>query len=133
MAWSSSQKRLYVANYIGSSISVIRDDSSDIHEEFNGTGSIPQNLTLLQNYPNPFNASTVISYALSKPNRVKLDVFNILGQLVCTLVDDHQSAGHKSEQWDGRDDHGQQIASGVYLYRISAGEFTMTRRMVLLR
>jgi hypothetical protein len=95
--------------------------------------SRPQSFSLSQNYPNPFNPETEISYALPNACPVKLFVYNLLGQRVRTLVDEYQAAGHKSVLWDGTDEDGKQVASGVYFYRIEAGEFTDARKMILMK
>ncbi|MBD3298793.1 MAG: S8 family serine peptidase [candidate division Zixibacteria bacterium] len=92
------------------------------------SGAIPETYALLQNHPNPFNASTQIPYALSEPGKVQLDVYNLLGQRVATLVDQHQEAGYHVANWDAHD-----AASGVYLYRIRTDSYTSTRKMVVLK
>ena len=97
---------------------------------------LPKAFALAQNYPNPFNPSTTISYSIpdgSSQVGVKLSVFNIRGQLVRTLVDQNQAPGTYNVNWDGSDDHGRQISSGVYFYRIQAGDFVSTRKMVVLK
>ena len=89
---------------------------------------------LFQNYPNPFNPTTTIRYALPGSVPVELTVYNLLGQKVRTLVHRRQPAGRYQVQWDGRDDQGKPVASGVYLYRLRAGsDFTRTKTMLLLR
>jgi hypothetical protein len=88
----------------------------------------PLAFTLRQNYPNPFNPATRISYTLPRAVRVTLKVFNILGQEVATLVDELQSAGEHVTSFDGG-----RLASGVYLYRLQAGEFTSSHKMVLMK
>jgi hypothetical protein len=93
----------------------------------------PTAFALLQNHPNPFNPETEISYTLSKDTYVNLTVYNILGQKVKTLVDGFETAGPKSVIWEGTDEGGNQIGSGVYFYRISAGGFVQTNRMIMLR
>lgn len=91
--------------------------------------SIPDNFTLNQNYPNPFNPSTVISYQLSTASFVTLKVFDILGREIVTLVNKEQSAGSYSFTFDASG-----LASGIYLYRISAGQsFIVTKKMTLLK
>jgi hypothetical protein len=95
--------------------------------------SRPKDFELLQNYPNPFNMETLIRYNLKKDCRVTLNVFNILGQKVITLVDEHQEAGLKVVNWNGEDDNGKSLASGVYFYRLQAGDLAQSRRMVLLK
>ena len=95
-------------------------------------GARPGNSRLLQNYPNPFNPSTVIPYHLGESSRAKLEVFNSLGQRVRTLTDRWHERGFHTVSWDGRNDRGQGAATGVYSYRLSVGDFSDTRRMVLL-
>ncbi|HQU70642.1 MAG TPA: T9SS type A sorting domain-containing protein [Calditrichia bacterium] len=89
---------------------------------------------LAQNYPNPFNPSTHITYSLGKRAEVSLQVYNLLGQKVRTLVKNHnQVAGLYKIQWDGRDDDGRKVASGVYFYRLKAGDFIRSRKMMLVK
>lgn len=88
----------------------------------------PGNLSLDQNYPNPFNPSTTIEFDLPKTSEVTLKIFNILGKEVATLVSDRLSAGSYSYEWDAS-----QLASGVYLYRLQAGTYVETKKMILLK
>ncbi len=97
------------------------------------TGVIPQDYSLEQNYPNPFNAGTVIRFAQPVDGNVKIDVYNILGRKVKTLVDEFRSAGTHQTDWDGRSDDGVQVSTGVYFYRIMTDSFSSTRKMVLLK
>jgi len=112
---------------------VTYDPSLQSHVAETANGRLPREFSLSQNYPNPFNPTTEIEYALPVDCQVKLEVYNLLGQVVRTLVDGGQTAGYKSVRWDGRDDWGREIASGVYFYRISTGGFRLVRKMVLLR
>jgi len=96
-------------------------------------GMIPRQFQLYGNYPNPFNPATIIGYDLPVSAPVKVDVFNILGQHVRTLVDETQSAGHYEVVWDSRDSQGRIVTSGVYIYRITTGDFTNSKKMVLLK
>lgn len=96
-------------------------------------GQIPANFELSQNYPNPFNPSTTIKYGVSEPTRVRLSIYNIEGQLVSTLVNETQEAGFYSVNWNGRNDFGQQLASGMYIYRIDAGNFVATKKLMLMK
>jgi len=91
-------------------------------------GDIPFEFALLSNYPNPFNASTVISYELPMNTHVKLEVYNLLGNKVATLADGEQQAGYKSVTWDASE-----VASGIYFYKLTAGDFTQTKRMMLVK
>jgi hypothetical protein len=103
-------------------------------EEFVGEKSaVPQEFSLFQNYPNPFNPETEIKYALPKDCEVQLVIYNVLGQKVKVLVDEHQIAGYKNIHWNGRDDKGKEVASGVYFYKLQAGDFSRSRKMLLLR
>ncbi len=93
---------------------------------------LPLRLHLGQNYPNPFNPSTIIPYQLPAPTQVRLEVFNILGQRVATLVDGARPAGFHTAAWDATDASGRVVASGVYLCRLLGGGERLTRSMVLL-
>ena len=94
--------------------------------------ALPTAFALGQNYPNPFNPSTVIPYQLPTSAHVRLDVFNLLGQRLATLVDAERSAGVHTAQWDATDAAGRAVGAGVYIYRLSVGEQTESRRMVLV-
>lgn len=93
----------------------------------------PKEFRLFQNYPNPFNPVTTLHYDLPKRSDITLMIYDILGRQVRTLVQGMEEPGYKSVRWDGTNDLGQQVSAGVYLYRIEAGDFTQTRKMVLLR
>jgi len=95
--------------------------------------SIPETFSLAQNYPNPFNARTVIRYALPRDSKVKISIYNILGQRVKVLLNEYQSAGHKTVIWDGKNQKGKEVASGVYFYKIKADDFTSSKKMLLLK
>jgi hypothetical protein len=99
----------------------------------NVSGSVPQTFMLYEAYPNPFNPTTTISYDLPFPSEVRLDVFNVAGQRVTSLVNEYQTAGHKSVVWDGRSDAGNAVASGVYFYRLTAEGYRESKKMVLLK
>ena len=88
---------------------------------------------LAQNYPNPFNPVTTIDYSLKEAGNVNLRIYNVAGQLVRTLVDGNVAAGEFSTKWYGRNDAGQSVSSGVYFYKLVAKDFTMTKKMVLLK
>jgi len=96
-------------------------------------GLLPTTYQLFGNYPNPFNPTTKISYDLPTSSHVSVEVFNVLGQLVRKLVDDQQNVGHYEIFWDGTDGNGTTVASGIYLYRLKAGEFTDTKKMMLMK
>ncbi|MEK7729302.1 MAG: FlgD immunoglobulin-like domain containing protein [candidate division KSB1 bacterium] len=87
---------------------------------------------LAQNYPNPFNPSTTVSFSLAKPARVSLRIYDVQGRLVRTLVEEHREPGAYSQVWEGRDDAGALVASGLYLLRLQANEFVEIRKLALL-
>jgi hypothetical protein len=91
-------------------------------------GIVPPRYTLRQNYPNPFNPSTTMNYELPKSSHVMLRVYNTLGQEVTTLVDATEEPGYKSVEWNAAG-----VTSGVYFYRLKAGEFVQTRKLLLLK
>ena len=94
---------------------------------------LPDRFRLYQNFPNPFNVSTTINYYLPQRSHVTIDIFNLLGQRVRTLVDEEKPAGSYTASWDGTSTGGQSVATGVYLYRIWAGNRIETRKMLLLK
>ncbi len=96
-------------------------------------GKLEMNYALSQNFPNPFNPSTHFQLALPRASQVQVQVFNVLGQKVKELANGRLSAGNHDLTWDGRDAHGTPVSSGVYFYRMTAGEFTETRKMMLLK
>jgi len=97
------------------------------------TTNIPSRFVLSQNFPNPFNPETMIEYQVQQSSQVELAIYNLLGQKVRTLVAEDQAAGVYEVRWDGRDDQGAPVTSGVYVYRLRAGTFYETRKMVLLQ
>ncbi len=100
----------------------------------NGDGALLPSSLLNQNVPNPFNAGTVISFSLRSDRPVSLVVYDILGRRVRALLSGVQRAGASETSWDGRDDQGRAVATGVYFYRLVVdGEAPLTRKMVLLR
>jgi len=99
-----------------------------------GDGSVlPYKFELNQNYPNPFNPGTTIEYSLPRRSHVTIEIHNVLGQKVRTLIDSEESAGSHSITWDGKDSGGGAVSTGVYLYRLRAGGHTQTKKMLLLK
>ena len=94
---------------------------------------LPYKFELSQNYPNPFNPVTTIEYSLPRRSHVTVEIHNVLGQKVRTLVAGIQNAGYQSIQWDGRDDKGNVLPSGVYIYRLEAGKSSQSNKMLLIR
>jgi len=95
--------------------------------------TIPEKFALYQNYPNPFNLETQISFDLPVNSKTSLKIYNISGQLVRTLLDKDMEAGQHRVLWDGKNQEGEEVASGIYFYRIAAGSYTKTAKMSLLK
>jgi len=113
--------RLYTSQYI---------NKSDVVTGIQNESSVPKDYSLSQNYPNPFNPSTVIRYSIPNAGNVTLKVYDMLGREVVTLVNGYQSAGSHTAQFSIQNS---QLASGIYLYRIQAGTFTSSKKMVLIK
>ncbi|NOY79216.1 MAG: T9SS type A sorting domain-containing protein [Calditrichaeota bacterium] len=94
---------------------------------------IPTKFALNQNYPNPFNPTTEISYELPKTTHVRLTVYNMLGQKVATLIDAKMPAGSYQATWNGKDEFGRTVGSGLYIYQLEAGSFKATKKMLLMK
>jgi hypothetical protein len=125
--------------YAGSGITFGYDDLywdgfcyTDVEEEGEGEAR-PSEFSLHDNYPNPFNPETVIGYSIPEACLVRLEIFNVLGQRIRTLVEEEQAAGTSEVVWDGKDETGDQVASGVYFYKLKAEDFSQTKKMVLIR
>jgi hypothetical protein len=93
----------------------------------------PVTFEMAQNYPNPFNPTTTIGFSLPSDAKVRLDVYSTTGRLVRNLVNESYGAGYHSVKWDGRNNGGSNVASGMYIYKIQAGKYTKTMKMHLLR
>ncbi len=127
----------------GNVVKELSDESlEEIHEHEHGDDTaaktaadseLPDGYALSQNYPNPFNPTTRIDYTIPNSQHVKLDVYNLNGQLVTTLVDGVVNAGEHSVQWDATTENGNQVASGIYLYRLTTGEATTTKKMIFTK
>ena len=96
-------------------------------------GNLPNQFALSQNYPNPFNARTTINYTLDATAHVRLTVYDLAGRAVVTLQDGQQTAGRHRVNWNGLDHQGNQVTSGIYYYRLEAGQRSATNRMLLLK
>ncbi len=95
--------------------------------------NIPNEFQLLQNYPNPFNPQTQIAYTLPEDSYVKLTIYNVLGQKVKLMVNEYQTAGTKNVVWDGRNENGEKVTSGIYFYKLQAGNFVQTKKMSVVK
>ena len=120
--------------------SLMRDFGEPLGVEDNPSAALPQRYTLAQNYPNPFNPSTTLPFTVNGsrfmvhgPIHTTLKIYNILGQLVRTLVDEEKAPGNYKIIWDGKDNSGKEVGSGIYFYQLRTEEYTATKKMVLLR
>ena len=113
--------------------SLDRDGQAQLHGPIQITMALPQRFELSQNYPNPFNPSTHIRFELPKAALISLAVFNSLGQEVRRLVNGQKPAGYHTVIWNGKDQNGRAVPSGVYHYRLQAGDFTATKKLVLAK
>ena len=126
-----AQVVLYPLDNPGSRVTTLTDENGAFSLPL-GDLAPPRSNALGQNFPNPFNPSTLIPFEISAGGHVRLDVFNILGQRVVTLVDEVRPAGLHRAQWDGTDAAGRGVGAGVYIYRLSAGRWQEARRLVLV-
>lgn len=112
---------------------ISKDGTRTQHGPVEAKAPVPEVYKLAQNFPNPFNPTTTIRFDLPEVANVKLEIYNILGQKVRTLIDGKMDPGFHTEHWDGQNDFGLRVSSGVYYYRISAGEFNAVKKMALLK
>ncbi|MGE5795248.1 MAG: T9SS type A sorting domain-containing protein [Ignavibacteria bacterium] len=97
------------------------------------SGINPVNYNLYQNYPNPFNPGTTIKYDLKKNENVVLDIYSISGERVARLVDQQQNSGTHEIRWNGRNDNGSLVSSGIYFYQLRIGNQYLTKKMMMLK
>ncbi len=113
------------------------DDLEDLiygtlhNEEYNHR--ILKSFSIIQNYPNPFNPKTVIRYDVPITSQVNITIYNVKGEVINNLVDQYQMAGSRFVNWNATNSTGQTVPAGVYLYKIVAGDFTQTKKMMLLK
>lgn len=105
-------------------------EQTDIDEE---DIAVPDNYALLSNYPNPFNAQTTISYNLTSPGEVKIEIYDVAGRQVKALVDDYRQTGRHTVIWDATDNFGNEVSTGVYFYRLVAGDLSLSQKMTLIK
>lgn len=123
-------KIMYVWDSLNSLYAQMFDFSAVDNENNDAT---PISMSIGQNYPNPFNPETNISFDINRSGLVKLEIYNLKGQKVKTLVNDKFEVGRHSVVWNGRDDSDKEVASGIYFYRIKNGEKSLTRKMILMK
>ncbi|GAB4319606.1 MAG: hypothetical protein Kow0074_09310 [Candidatus Zixiibacteriota bacterium] len=122
-----------VAARVSGNINWTEQESNEVTVFAAGGSPVPTDYALLQNYPNPFNPSTTIQFRLPEASEVNLTIYNVLGQQVRSLVAGVKEAGTHTVEWDGRDDNGSTVQSGMYFYRIQTPSFTEARKMTLLK
>lgn len=93
----------------------------------------PFNFSFKQNYPNPFNSETLFRYELPKTSRVQISLYNDMGQLVCNLIDSKQELGHHIIKWDGKNNHGYLLGTGLYFAKFKTDEFFDVKKVLLLK
>ena len=94
---------------------------------------VPTDFSLKQNYPNPFNPSTTITFDLSEDTDVKISIYDVTGQLIRELVNQFMTVGSKRINWDGKDDYGNLVSGSIYLYNLQTGDYSQTKKMVLMK
>ena len=124
---------IYVMHQIAESLESVAGLAAKEIRRNATSAAIPESFALGQNFPNPFNPTTSISFTLPTASEVSLEVYNVLGQRVKTLVDGPMNAGSHSVMWNATDQNGRTVSSGVYLYRIVAGDQTASNKMILLK
>lgn len=123
----------YYDSQKGSLKYIVNPVLTEVESQFGHDGKLPDAFILYQNYPNPFNPTTVIRFELPVSNNVTVNIYNILGQRVKTLVDDYIYSGSHIINWDGKNDFGVTVSSGIYFCRMEAGKFIKTIKLMMLR
>ncbi|MCK4224263.1 MAG: T9SS type A sorting domain-containing protein [candidate division Zixibacteria bacterium] len=133
LKWSRSDAVTYFPRHNMPICFKVDTAASSVREIQGSDDSRPSEFFLSQNYPNPFNPATNFEFSLSLSAHVKIDIFNIVGQKVRTLVDEEMKPGVYVADWDGKDENGKPVSSGIYFYRMEAGEFSDMKKMVLVK
>jgi len=139
--WDASQRDLFITDKNGLVVyqqnitSGISNDIYDIIFNYLETKDVstPYKINLHQNYPNPFNPTTLIRYDLPVNEHVSINIYDLTGKIVKSLVNTNQDAGYRSINWNATNEVGQPVSAGMYIYTIQAGEFRQTKNMVLLK
>jgi hypothetical protein len=125
---------IYLADTLGNTRVTGRELEGRVYASSNNSlNSLPDHFSLLQNYPNPFNPFTTIRFELPEKSQVRLEIYNILGQKIITLINEEKTAGAYYIKWNGKDLKGIDVSSGIYLYKMTCGNSVQIRKMVLSR
>jgi hypothetical protein len=116
----------------GFSALVYYSNENTTHVDGNSTGA-PLDFSLAHNYPNPFNPGTTIQYVLNKTGRIRLDIYNVQGQLLRTLAEGNAQPGAYAMAWDGKDAQGNEVVTGIYYYQLQLNDEVMTHKMIKLQ
>ena len=111
------------------------EDEPDEEKEIthNDTENMPTSFSLYQNFPNPFNPQTTIQFSIPNQSNVALEIYDIAGKKVKTLINERLDTGFYTINWDGKNEYGENVSSGIYFYILKAGNFKETRKMLLNR
>ena len=135
--WGGADGEYYAINYNfinGASVKRLGDKSVVTAVDDKYPNSTVDKFGLVSNFPNPFNPSTTIEFTLPQQNLVKVEIYNILGSKIATLIDNQElSSGIKRITWNGKNDKGEQVVSGAYIYRITSGDISISKKMMLLK
>ena len=116
-----------IKRYVGAS------GTSQLSIGGNSSNGFPDRFTTHPNFPNPFNPTTQIRYDLPEEQNVTITIYDVMGRNIRNLINSNQTAGYHSIHWDAKNDIGEGVAAGMYIYTIQAGEFRATKKMVLLK
>ena len=140
LSWLESYTEIQIYDFIDNSIISLPDSAEPLFwlggQELgirNNLNVMPSNYFLSQNFPNPFNPITTLKYELPEDSFVDVTVYDLLGNVVKNLINGDQSSGYKSIQWNATNNQGEPVSAGVYLYKIQAGDFVDTKKMILLK
>ncbi|MFZ5519296.1 MAG: FG-GAP-like repeat-containing protein [Candidatus Zhuqueibacterota bacterium] len=128
--WPSGNLQVLTDVEANQFLKIVEEQTTEVFQKLSSKASLEYNLA--DNYPNPFNANTIMEYQVTQAGNVRINIFNLLGQKVITLVDEMHQSGRYSILWDGIDGTGNSVPSGMYFYKMEADKFSATKKMLLL-